>query len=113
MSEPLDLGQFKGSTPGPWRADTEQGCIMALSPMGFWYVLFANMQGGQADHAEDEANARLLAAAPALRDEVERLRGLLAEVRAYVVLASAQFPAAARDMLDAINAALPKGGEGK
>ncbi len=144
MSEPLDLGQFDGHTPGPWdwevnlrskdaRIEQRGGRRMAVVTFERWGMqgaqpVFASPEAGGhvlhtvAELATDEdhngyaklthPDARLLAAAPALLAEIKHLRELLAEARAYVVLASVQFPVAAQDMLARIDAALPKGGEG-
>ena len=60
-------------------------------------------------------DARLLAAAPALLAEVERLRGLLAEALPYVKCYSSFVPSHKETpaLLTRIDAALPKGGEGQ
>lgn len=77
--EALDLSQFKGHTPGPWEIikQTEES-----GHRGAWNV----MSGGLAWHVAEswrvsepdksEVNARLIAAAPALLEEVQRLRAL-------------------------------------
>ena len=84
---PLDLAQFEGFTPGPWRAsfdndfvESDEGAICEVMPQ--------DMAGDDGEVSEDESRARelnnleLLCAAPALlaecqrqRAEIERLRG--------------------------------------
>lgn len=86
-SPELDLAQFEGFTPGPWRhgSGNISNTIEAYSgrkvfdgDTGFRSV--ATYQACEATHqhkneeANAAANARLIAAAPALLSEVKRLR---------------------------------------
>lgn len=57
----LDLSQFTSHTPGPWGIES------------LWRIVSPDPWR----HAEDVANARLIAAAPDLLEEVKRLRRIL------------------------------------
>lgn len=92
---PLDLDAFAGHTPGPW-ATFRQGLVWFISQevdedfrFSLAVVHEANYHacGIPAVRKEAEANAALIAAAPALlaecrrqRAEIERLRGCLTEI---------------------------------
>lgn len=79
-TDPLDLEQFEGATPGPWHI-TER----FNEPYGYTPTVRVNAERDMsvpegtvckvwgAEH-DAEANARLIAAAPALLAEVRRLR---------------------------------------
>jgi hypothetical protein len=72
----MDKPQF---TPGPWvgtiHGNSEMGDTFHLGPEGDEYagVAFTILEGAlvQADDAENEANARLIAAAPELYEALE------------------------------------------
>ena len=79
---PLDLAQFEGFTPGPWRAsfdndfvESDEGAICEVMPQ--------DMAGDDGEVSEDESRARelnnleLLCAAPALLAECQRQRALI------------------------------------
>lgn len=95
---PLDLAQFQGHTPGPW-ATFRQGLVWFISQevdedfrFSLAVVHEANYHacGIPAVRKEAEANAALIAAAPALLAECQRQRHLLDA-----------FAASVQDMLDA------------
>lgn len=134
MSEALDLGQFAGSTPGPWFDSFDElggeECRSAAYLIRSMSRDIATVDirvylGGDAEwedrhrrHPEAQANARLLAAAPALLAEVERLRGLLTEARGHVPsdppllshTGDDECKCPDCDLLCRIDAALPGGG---
>lgn len=80
----IDTSKYEGHTPAPWQAShdrLEHGWI--VNNHG-WRVYVgehekrAEIQNYAFDHDElSEANARLIADAPLLLEEVKRLRGLL------------------------------------
>ena len=93
---PLDLAQFEGFTPGPWRAsfdndfvESDEGAICEVMPQ--------DMAGDDGEVSEDESRARelnnleLLCAAPALLAECIRLRAELNDARALLMEASASW----------------------
>ncbi len=80
----MELERFKGHTPGPWWS--ESGTIHAKNPLVWTEEHHSCVHPAQvselyweSDHTleEQEANEELIAAAPDLLAEVERLRGAL------------------------------------
>jgi hypothetical protein len=72
----LDLKQFEGHTPGPWVQDpTEEQwvCDAVCNCIAEW-------KGWATTLEEDLANAKLIAAAPTLLDELKATRADLDEV---------------------------------
>ena len=85
-----DLSKLKGHTLGPWRAgrDTIEmdgyiyagaGASKIIGQVRGWGWLHVG-KGEKAATIEQDANGRLLAAAPDLLAEVTRLRGLLVDI---------------------------------
>ncbi len=70
----IDLDKYAGHTPGPWDVESYG--------LGGWDIgkdgaILASRMKWTRRSAESEANGRLIADAPALLDEVKRLRWLL------------------------------------
>jgi hypothetical protein len=72
-----------GITPGPWKLETESRSadgsdLLVTTTDGAWNIADCRDHGGLGvDSVEEaEANARLIAAAPALRDALRRLVGV-------------------------------------
>lgn len=101
--KPLDLRQFIGHTPGPWWTTLEHPAMTNGLYRGLLCFLEHSGEGTQpgcrlvAVCVDDdgrawqttepqviEANARLMAAAPDLLAEVERLRGALKAIRDHL-----------------------------
>jgi hypothetical protein len=80
-----DIEFVEGHTPGPWRLNDKAGIESAADidwphvtdEIATWY-----QYGIQQEH-EAHANARLIAQAPALQDEVKRLRKENRELREH------------------------------
>jgi hypothetical protein len=70
------VAETEGHTPGPWYFNTEQGDGHMHNDAVSTHP-FAEYMGGVQIALADDANARLIAAAPALLADVGRLRGLL------------------------------------
>jgi hypothetical protein len=80
----------EGTTPGPWRVGARRLCDVETSAG----ALVADCGTGVAD-------ARLVAAAPELRAEVERLRGIVDQAAEELGgVADADLPAAVRALVD-------------
>ena len=80
-TNPLDLAQFEGHTPGPWRISKMEGGRK---------IAVVNAHGGllfYLDVATNGNTSRLLAAAPALLAECKRQREQIAALRSLVVSA--------------------------
>ena len=81
MKNEIDLTQFDGHTAGPWREDARQRVHCEEG-------LIADVRGwGWLQHKEDgertqDANSRLISAAPALLAEVTRQRAEIAALKA-------------------------------
>lgn len=58
-------------TPGPWTVDYSGPSRLAIMDDAYRVIAFGNLQNEIAD--EDEANARLIAAAPEMRASIERM----------------------------------------
>jgi hypothetical protein len=79
MTAAQSATRSNGWTPGPWlgviHGDSEMGDTFHLGPQGDEYagVAFTILEGAlvQADDAENEANAHLIAAAPCLYEALE------------------------------------------
>jgi hypothetical protein len=66
-------------TPGPWSVDYSGPAHLSVEDNAGRVLAFCNLQSEDGD--EDEANARLIAAAPEM---LQALRGLLREARESV-----------------------------
>lgn len=94
------MSRFEGHTPGPWKVDIRVGCI-AVYPAGlgancieevrdsmvaYWAGFLVDGEDGQYwDTSErDRANAELIAAAPSLLAENEKLWEICKELAATV-----------------------------
>ena len=91
-SQPLDLAQFEGHTPGPWGVYDAHSTIQ-IDPPGKSgerpaIVLWSGFDGNDMSVEQNRRNARLIAAAPALLAECRRLRA--EEARLVALLATAQ-----------------------
>ena len=73
-TKPLDLAQFAGHTPGPWRFETTGTGVRYIEPRVA--CVFSNEDGKNNAFflAQADASGRLLAAAPALLAECRRLQ---------------------------------------
>ncbi len=84
MITPIDLTQFNGCTPGPWQNGDEDGNnwnqIHADVKGDLRAIWLANVIAKQTLLKAAQANARLIASAPALVAEVKALRECLAEM---------------------------------
>jgi hypothetical protein len=82
MTTELDLTQFDGHTPGPWHNGEDMWACVTTHPDAHGVVIAqASVMHGRIGEPSNElverANARLIAAAPALLAEVERLTACL------------------------------------
>ena len=82
----IDLTQFDGHTPGPW--DYTKGTV-TRRPVGIYGYEDNDPEVELCDHAvmvpewpaaEQDANARLIAAAPELLEEVKRLHKAMHDI---------------------------------
>lgn len=75
----IDLTKYDGHTPGPWAWDDKDYCGLD-GPDRDAVLTYRNFEGMHLTYGDSRhANARLIADAPALLDEVKRLRADLAE----------------------------------
>ncbi|MBU8921302.1 MAG: hypothetical protein KOO63_05735 [Bacteroidales bacterium] len=72
----IDLTKFEGHTPGPWKAEMCLGRSYAIDAYSKGEIIFKEL-ACVSGATESVANARLIAAAPDLLAEVERLRATL------------------------------------
>ncbi len=63
----------KGSTPGPWRKHDDGTSPMHRYVVAAFGKTIAYLYCTKSDEAEDNANARLIAAAPDLYEALERM----------------------------------------
>ena len=79
LSDVTDTMRYEGHTPGPWLADVERMDGAIKTENGNRIICFCNSKVGD-DIAMARANSRLIAAAPDLLAENERMRELLKEI---------------------------------
>lgn len=108
----IDLTKYAGHTPGPW--DIESYGLGGWDIGKDGAILAARMKWTRRS-AESEANGRLIADAPELLAEVQRLRADLAEAVAIVCRYRAETPLGNQPYMIAekADAVLAKHGGGK
>ena len=77
----LDLNQFTGFTPGPWKACFPVGNEPFISNEGYVVI---NKVGHMNQLSLAQANARLIAAAPELLEECKRLQAIVKQYEEIV-----------------------------
>ena len=85
QSDELDLSQFAGFVAGPWHTredhEDEQIVITCKARRGKATIAVIDVGYDEPFESEQREGAKLIAAAPALLDEVKRLRAELWEIR--------------------------------
>ncbi len=94
MTTPIDLESLRGFTPGPWEVGAKgygaPGYVYCDNSLGSAVAIVygAPMRHSVFSRAEEEANARLIAAAPSMHAELTARRARDAEVEALVEVVS-------------------------
>lgn len=92
-------------TPGPWRVMKANPSLVLGGALGY---LVANCQNGRKSNDEDEANARLIAAAPETASERDRLKEINAELLAALQKVLHHIPVNDADVMWAARSAIAK-----
>lgn len=77
---------MSGHTPGPWRVDPSSNCDVQTAN-GEWEIASTHenlLIGGKVDAVKAQANARLIAAAPDMADEIRKQIAWLEHLRGEV-----------------------------
>lgn len=95
-------------TPGPWKAFLKNGIVAVTTASGKEVIHWSGFDSSEFSTNTDEANARLIAAAPELLDALNKTRQGYRNLIELKLLPSAAYEDATREYIAVMDAAIAK-----